>query len=90
MKSIDIILSSIGCWNPLLDRFLNELKEEAPGGKIWTTIQRNPSLEQGSLQLCYFGSFKKDPGDKTTGVCLPICRSLNLDFDGKLHCHRVS
>ena len=89
-KSIDIILSSIGCWNPLLDRFLNELKEEAPGGKIWTTIQRNPSLEQGSLQLCYFGSFKKDPGDKTTGVCLPICRSLNLDFDGKLHCHRVS
>lgn len=81
-KAVDLILSSIGSWNPLLDRFLNELKEEAPGGKISTSIQRNPSQLQGSLQLCSFGEFKRDPGDKTTGIPLPICRSMNLDFDG--------
>lgn len=76
-KSIDLILSHVGCWHKLLDTFLNELREEAPDQKIWTTLQRNPSLKQGSLQLVYFGAFKRDPGDKTVGVPLPIVRAPN-------------
>ncbi len=83
-KAIEHLLSHTGHYDKLLDRFLNELKEEAPEGKIWTTIQRNPSLKQGSMQLVYIGEFKKDPGDKTTGMPLPIVRAPNAKKVGLL------
>lgn len=76
-KSVDLLLSHMGCYHPLLDRFLNELREQAPGGKIWSTIQRNPSLKQGSMQLVYFSCFKRDPGDKTVGMPLPLVKAPN-------------
>lgn len=76
-KCIDMLMSHIGTWHPLLDKFLNEMREEAPEGKIWTTIQRNPSLKQGSMQLVYISEFKRDPGDKTTGMPIDIVRAPN-------------
>ena len=76
-KALDLLYAHTGHYHPLLASLLDELISEAPGGKIWCTIQRNPSLKQGSMQLVYIGMFKKDPGDKTTGMPLPICRAPN-------------
>lgn len=76
-KAVDFLMAHTGRYNSLLHKFLNELIEEAPEGKIWCTIQRNPSLKQGSIQLVYIGGFKTDPGDKTTGMPLPIVKAPN-------------
>ena len=82
-KAANMLLSHVGCYDPLLDRLLNEIIEEAPNGRLSFTYQRNPSLKQGAAQQVY-AKIKNNPADKTTGVPLPICKAPNLDFDGKI------
>lgn len=76
-KALGFLINHTGKYNPLLDILLQELIDEAPDGKIWCTIQRNPSLKQGSMQLVYIAGFYKDPGNKTTGMPLPITKAPN-------------
>ena len=76
-KALGFLINHTGKYNPLLDNLLQELIDEAPDGKIWCTIQRNPSLKQGSMQLVYIAGFYKDPGNKTTGMPLPITKAPN-------------
>ena len=80
-KAVDLLLSHVGTWHPLLDRLLDELVEEAPNGELWTMYQRNPSLKQGAAQLGKT-KFKKNPGDKTTGIPLWTMKAPNADVDG--------
>ena len=82
-KAANMLLSHVGTWDPLLDRLLNEIQEEAVGGKLSFLYQRNPSLKQGAAQQMK-AVIKKEPGDKTIGVPLPTVKAPNLDFDGKL------
>lgn len=82
-KAANMLLSHVGTWDPLLDRLLNEIQEEAVGGKLSFLYQRNPTLKQGAAQQMK-AVIKKDPGDKTIGIPLATCKSPNLDFDGKV------
>ena len=83
-NAINMLMTHTGKYNPVLHKYLNELIAEAPMQKIWCTIQRNPSLKQGSMQLVYIAGFKTDPGDKTTGMPIPIVRAPNAKQVGLL------
>jgi len=79
--ALGLILSHIDKYHPMLDKLLDELVEES-GDEIWTILQRNPSLLQGSA-LCLKVKFKKDPNDKTIGISILNVKHPNADFDGK-------
>lgn len=79
--AISLIYSSIHKYNDTLDKILNELIREA-GGRIPTTIQRNPSLGRGSALLVGIPKIKTDPSDNTISMSILVTASLNADFDG--------
>lgn len=58
---------------------LDTLIKEAPGGKIWVNMQRNPSLLQGSCLKVYVGKFKKSPEDKTIAISPLVVTPMNAD-----------
>lgn len=68
-------------FSPLLWEIMEEMRREAPEGKIWVLYDRNPSLKHGSMQL---GSiyFKRDPSDKCIDFPIANVKSPNADFDG--------
>ena len=76
-NAINMLMTHTGRYNEILHGYLNELIEEAPNKKIWCTLQRNPSLKQGSMQYVYIGKFKTDPGDKTIGMPISIVKAPN-------------
>ena len=69
-------------YDPLIDQLFNELIAEGPGGRLWVTIGRNPSLKQASLQLFAVGKFKRDITDNTIGLPITMTPGFNADFDG--------
>lgn len=75
-RAIDRLMEGLHTYDRLLHDILLQLKHEAPGGKIPIMIQRNPTLVPGAAQLVYV-EFKTDPGDKTTGMPLPITKAPN-------------
>lgn len=75
-RAIDRLMEGLHTYDRLLHDILLELKAEAPAGKIPIVIQRNPTLVQGAAQLVHV-EFKTDPGDRTTGMPLPITKAPN-------------
>ena len=69
-------------YDPLIDQLFSELIAEGPGGRLWVTIGRNPSLKQASLQLFAVGKFKRDITDNTIGLPITMTPGFNADFDG--------
>ena len=69
-------------YDPLLDEIFQELINESPYGGIPCTLQRNPTLLIGSMQLFHITKIKTDPEDQT--ISLPILNTVpfNADFDG--------
>lgn len=81
-KACALILRSIDSYSEVISEILDELVEESNYELgIPVSMQRNPTLLQGSIQLV-FGIFKKDPDDKTTSVSKLIISSPNGDYDG--------
>lgn len=76
-NAINMLMTHTGKYNPILDMYLQELLAEAPEGKLWCTLQRNPSLKQGSMQFFYIGKIKTDPGDKTIGMSISVVKAPN-------------
>lgn len=79
----NMIFKYVKLYNPVIAEILDEIVAESPGGRgIPCTALRNPSLRQGSLQLCYIKKFKKDPTDNTVGISVLIIKAPNGDYDG--------
>lgn len=70
-------------YNPLIDKIFDELIAESPRKGIDVTLNRNPSLARGSIQLCRITKIKKDPSIPTVSFSILIVTPLNADFDGK-------
>lgn len=85
--AVNLIYASVCSYHPLIDQLLQDLINETPGKRIPCTLQRNPSLHQGSMLLMGISRFKTDPGDRTISLGILVVRNLNADFDGKLHCY---
>lgn len=81
-KADKMLLDAVKLYIPLIDELLQELINEAPDGKILVLAQRNPSLLQGSSQLCWIKKFKTDPDDKTINISALIIKAPNGDYDG--------
>lgn len=77
-----LMFESVHKYSDLINDILNELLREAPDGKLWVILQRNPSLFSGSAQKVYIGSFKTDPKDKSMAMSVLIVKAPNGDFDG--------
>jgi hypothetical protein len=74
-------------YHPELDAIFKELIREAPSGKgIAASLNRNPSLQRGSIQRVYINEVKPDPMDNTVSMSIIVVNSPNADFDGRL-CH---
>lgn len=62
-----------------LDDIFKELINESPGGMVPVVVQRNPSLERGSVQLCGISKVKTDPAIPTVSISILIVKGLNAD-----------
>ena len=69
-------------YNPVLDNLFKELIAEAPGGRVATLFNRNPSLLRGSMQLLYITKVKTETEVRSISLSVLTLRSLNADFDG--------
>ena len=75
-------------YHPLLNKLFKELIDEAPHPLgINCTINRNPSLQRGSIQSVFIGRVRgEEEGEvdiPTIAISILIIRVLNCDFDGK-------
>lgn len=72
----NLLMTSVGRWDPVLDQIFDELIAEAPNRRIHMLFQRNPTLKQGASQMGYI-KIKRDPADKTLGIPLPVVKAPN-------------
>lgn len=75
-------------YHPLLDQLFKDLIAEAPDPRgVNCTINRNPSLQRGSIQSVFIARVRGDKGDEidipTIGISILIIRKMNCDFDGE-------
>lgn len=90
LSALQLIMTNIEKYNPLLDELLTEILDESTcidrdgveKRGIITLLQRNPSLLQGSFVRVRITNFHKDPRNKTIWMSIFLCGSLNADFDG--------
>lgn len=85
-SAMDLINTYAKVYHPLLDKIFEELIAESPRKGIDVTLNRNPSLARGSIQLVRITKVKKDPSIPTVSFSILIVTPLNADFDGRL-CH---
>lgn len=83
-QSIALLNTHARLYHPLLDRIFEELIEESPRKGIEVTMNRNPSLARGSIQLVRITKIKKDPTIPTVSLSIKVVVPLNCDFDGRL------
>lgn len=76
-----LILTHIDKYNETLDTLLQEIIAES-GGRYTVSLNRNPTLLQGSILRLGISKVKTNPKDKTTSISILIVRFLNADFDG--------
>lgn len=77
------LFTAVNKFDPVIEEILNEMIANSPDGKgIPILIGRNPSLDQGSLQLVYITKFKTNVNDTTTSISILITKPMNADFDG--------
>ena len=67
-EGVDFIYRHIFKYHPTLDLILKDMIANFPGGSIKCLNQRNPSLAQGSSQLCRITRFKPNPYDQTVSM----------------------
>lgn len=80
-KAVGYIYSKIKTYDALLDSILQELIAESPNGEgIPTTMLRNPSLLQGSIQLMKITKVKTDVNDPTISISILIVKAYNADL----------
>lgn len=88
-SAVSMIYAHIEKYSELLDGLLKEIIAEFPGGRVPLTLNRNPSLLQGSILALNLRNFKSDHdennriNDRTIGISILIVRHLGADFDGK-------
>jgi len=63
-------------------RCMQALIKECPYKGLPVLWDRNPSLNQGSIQLLFITTVKTSVSDKTTGMSQAIISGPNADFDG--------
>lgn len=74
------LLDAIYNYDEEISELLDTLLIEAPDGKLWVNMQRNPSLLQGSCLKVYIGKFKKSPEDKTIAISPLVVTPMNADY----------
>lgn len=67
---------------PDVYRCMQALIKECPYKGLPVLWNRNPSLNQGSIQLLFITVVKTSISDKTTGMSQAIINGFNADFDG--------
>lgn len=70
-------------YNPLIDQLFKELIEESPRKGVDATLNRNPTLARGSIQLVRITKVKTDPNINTISFSILVVTPLNADFDGR-------
>jgi hypothetical protein len=67
--------------DPVVDRIIADLVEKTPGG-CWILLNRNPTINVGSILFMRVARVKDDPGDFTTSVPNGVLSLLAGDYDG--------
>lgn len=78
-QSITLLNTHAKLYHPLLDKIFEELIAESPRKGIDVTLNRNPSLARGSIQLVRITKIKKDPSIPTISFSIKIVGPLNAD-----------
>lgn len=68
-------------FNPKMYRYMQELLNKSKGG-VNIILNRNPTINIGSMMLLKIGEVKSDINDLTLSISNNILSSLNADFDG--------
>lgn len=85
-EAISFINEHAQKYHPLLDAIFVELIAESGNGRgISCFLNRNPSLQRGSIQHVYITKVKTNPRIQTVSMSILVVRSLNADFDGRQH-----
>lgn len=69
-------------YSPLLDQLFKELIDEAPGPGLPTLLNRNPTLDRGSIQMFYITKVIPDPKVNAIAMSVLTLKAPNADFDG--------
>ena len=78
-EAIALLNEHVEKFSPLLDNLFKELIAESPGGRLASTLQRNPSLERASAQAMFIPKVKQDPSDTTIGLSALALKGFNAD-----------
>lgn len=81
-QTINKLYKAVKKFDPEIYEILNELIKESPHKGIAVLCQRNPSLKQGSSQLCYITEFGTNTLDMTFKISSLIIKAPNGDYDG--------
>ncbi len=76
-EATNFLMDHVEKYNPILDEMLQDLIRNSRYGRIVTTIQRNPSLMQGSAETVFIDKFKPNPKDQTVSMNDLIATSMN-------------
>ena len=74
-----LLYRSVNKYSEVIDEILRELIAEAPNGKLYVNMQRNPTLLAGSSQRVRISRFKTDIYDRTVSISPLIAVSMNAD-----------
>jgi hypothetical protein len=89
-EAVKFIYENTLKYNPLMDELLNELLNEGFGEAPWgdgiggvpILLNRNPSLQRGSIQLLRITKIKTDPAINSISLSVLVLVGYNADFDG--------
>ncbi len=81
-SALGFVYKSVKMYDPLMDRILQEILQESPGGYIPCLFHRNPTLLMGSIQLLKITKIKNNLNDNTIAISILLMALYNGDFDG--------
>lgn len=68
MQATQFLMDHVEKYHPVIDQLLQNLIKNSRNGTLKTSILRNPSLLQGSIQQVRLTKFKTDPRDTTVSM----------------------
>jgi hypothetical protein len=75
----EYLIKKARTYDPFLDSIFDELIKESPFGGLPVTLQRNPTLHRGSIQMFRVTHIKKDPLINTISMSVLCLKAPNAD-----------
>lgn len=88
--SLNLFMNHIEYYSPIIDEIFHEIIQQAGTDEYSGVtgfpclLNRNPSLDRGSIQYVRISKVKTDPDDNSMTVSYLLSPVFNMDFDGDM------